>query len=79
MQNTFGAIMSRESALKVERGEQDTRIFPIDFDRSPVSDTGYTGWVQFDDDEIYMVNYLVDDAKKAFIRGSSFRTEEFLL
>ena len=78
-QNTFGALMSRESALVEKRNEQSARIFPIDFDRSSVSDTGYTGWAQFDDGEIYVVNYMVDDAPKAFIKGSSFRAEDYLI
>lgn len=78
-QNTFGAIMPPESALAEKRGEQSARIFPIDFDRSSVSDTGYTGWVQFDDGEIYVVNYIVDDAPSAFILGSSFRAEDYLI
>ena len=54
-------------------------VCPIDFDRSHVSDSGYTGWVQFDDGEIYVVNYIVDDSPKAFIKGYSFRAEEFLI
>ena len=78
-QNTFGALMPRESALVEKRNEQSARIFPIDFDRSSVSDTGYTGWAQFDDGEIYVVNYMVDDAPKAFIKGSSFRAEDYLI
>ncbi|MBQ8509851.1 MAG: exo-alpha-sialidase [Clostridia bacterium] len=78
-QNVFGALMPSESALITQRGGQSARIFPIDFDRSLVSDLGYTGWVQFDDGEIYVVNYIVDDAPKAQIRGYSFRAEEFLL
>ena len=41
---------------------------PVDFDRSPVADLGYSGWVQFEDGEIYIVNYIVDDAPKAQIR-----------
>jgi sialidase-1 len=78
-QNTFGAILPRESATAEKRSEQSARIFPIDFDRSPVADIGYTGRVQFDDGEIYMIDYLVDDAPKAQIRASAFRAEEFLL
>ena len=56
-----------------------TRILPVDFDRSPASDTGYSGWVQFDDGEIYVVNYILDDAPKGQIRGYSLRMEDFLL
>ncbi|MCI8387365.1 MAG: exo-alpha-sialidase [Clostridiales bacterium] len=78
-QNAFGAIMPRETALMTERNQQTSRIFPIDFDRSSVSDIGYTGWVQFDNGEIYVVDYLVDDAPKAHIRASAFYTDEFLI
>jgi sialidase-1 len=51
----------------------------VDFDRHPESDTGYSGWVQFADGEIYVVNYLLDDAPKAQIRGYSLSEEDFIL
>ena len=78
-QNFFGALTDRASALATARNEAATRILPLDFDRSPVSDLGYSGWVQFADGEIYVVNYIVDDAPKAQIRGYAFREEDFLL
>jgi sialidase-1 len=78
-QNLFAAVTDVESALAPTREEAHTRILPLDFDRSPESDTGYTGWVQFDDDEIYVVNYILDDAPKGQIRGISFRPEDILL
>ncbi len=79
-QNFFAAITDRESILSEKRGEASTRILPVDFDRSPNSDLGYSGWVQFDDGEIYIVNYIVDDAiDKGQIRGYALRPEEFLL
>ena len=52
---------------------------PLDYDRSHFADTGYTGWVAFPDGEIYMVNYIVDDAPKAQIRGYSFKTDMLLV
>jgi sialidase-1 len=52
---------------------------PVDYDRSPDSDTGYTGWVQFDDGEIYIVNYIMDDAPKAQIRGYSLKPSDIVL
>jgi hypothetical protein len=58
-QNFFAGLTDKESVLAEERKEAHTRILPIDFDRSPVSDTGYSGWVQFDDGEIYIVNYIL--------------------
>ena len=78
-QNTFGALLNRDELLATERRGQAARIFPIDFDRSSVSDGGYTGWVQYPDGEIYIVNYIVDDAPNAQIRGYSLRTDELLI
>ena len=78
-QNTFGAILYRDGLLSTERKDQATRNFPIDYDRSSVSDCGYTGWVQYPDGEIYIVNYLVDDAPKAHIRGYSLRPDELFI
>lgn len=78
-QNFFAAITDHDSAVATSRKEQWTRIMPVDFDRSPVSDLGYSGWVQFPDGEIYVVNYIVDDAPKGQIRGYSFREDDFML
>ena len=78
-QNFFVAIADRESVLAPSYTEANTRIMPLDYDRSPVSDTGYSGWVQFDDGEIYIVNYIVDDAPNGQIRGYSLRLEDFTL
>lgn len=78
-QNFFAALTDAESALAPSREQAWARILPVDFDRSPHSDLGYSGWVQFADGEIYVVNYIVDDAPKGQIRGYSLRPEEFLL
>jgi len=78
-QNTFASLTDEASALAAGRGEAHARIFPLDYDRSPESDCGYTGWVQFDDGEIYIVNYLVDDAPKGQIRGYSLFESDLLL
>lgn len=78
-QNVFAALLNPDQVLETQRNAQSARIMPLDYDRSPVSDLGYTGWVQFDDGEIYVVNYIVDDAPKAQIRGYSFREEDFIL
>ncbi len=78
-QNFFAGLTDDESALAAARNDAHTRILPVDFDRSPESDTGYSGWVQFDDGEIYIVNYIVDDAPNGQIRGYSLRPEDFLL
>ncbi len=78
-QNTFAAFFTEDVAKKLDRDEQQTRIMPLDYDRNPKPDTGYTGWVQFDDGEIYIVNYIKDDANKAQIRGYSLTLEDVIL
>lgn len=78
-QNFFAALTDTESALATTRAEAHTRILPVDFDRSQASDTGYSGWVQFEDGEVYIVNYIMDDAPKGQIRGYSLHLSDFLL
>lgn len=78
-QNLFAALTDAESALAETREQAHTRILPLDFDRSPASDTGYSGWVQFEDGEIYVVNYIMDNAPKAQIRGYSLGLDDFIL
>ena len=79
MQNIQGALLPPETLLLTERHQQWARIFPLDYDRNANADLGYTGWVQFADGEIYIVNYIVDDAPKAQIRGYSLRPEELYI
>lgn len=67
------ACLFNEDLLK-NRGE--FRLFDIDRDRSVTPDGGYSAWVQLDDGEIAMVNYIVDDAPRAYIRGYRIRMGE---
>lgn len=78
-QNVFAAIFDEDSAKTAERRKQGVRIIPIDYDRNVKPDQGYTGWVQFDDGEIYIVNYIKDNEEKAQIRGYSVYEKEFVL
>jgi sialidase-1 len=45
------------------------RFAVLDNDRSLYPDTGYSGWVQLPNGDLYVVNYIVDDAPRAQIRG----------
>ncbi|NQU31929.1 MAG: exo-alpha-sialidase [Bacteroidetes bacterium] len=74
--NLQGAVMEAECLLSQGKKEEKVRIFQIDHDNSPRPDTGYSGWVQFDDETIYAVNYIVDYRMKSFIRGYSFKMPE---
>jgi len=78
-QNFFAGLTDVESCLGRRRQDAHTRIMPLDFDRHPESDTGYSGWVQFADGEIYVVNYILDDAPKGQIRGYAFGEGDFRL
>ena len=79
-QNTIAALTDTDSVLSLQRNGAWTRVLPLDYDRSPVADTGYTGHVQFSDGEIYVVNYIVDDAiDKGQIRGYSLNLNDFIL
>ncbi len=78
-QNLFGAFFTKETALATEKRQQQVRIFPIAYDRSPKADMGYSGWVQLDDGSFYVVNYMLDDAPKAQIKGFSFDRDDVLI
>lgn len=71
--NLMGAVMETRSLLTQKKNEEKVRIFQIDHDNSQKPDTGYSGWVQFDDETIYAVNYIVDNRMRSFIRGYSFK------
>ncbi len=75
---TFGTVFTEEEAVSDSPYRLCT--FPLDYDRSPFPDTGYTGWVQYPDGEIYVVNYIADDAGDcAQIRGYSLWPDRDIL
>jgi len=68
--NTFAYLESAASALEPDVTKQSGIVLPLDHDRSDHADSGYTGWVVLPDGvTIFVVNYIVDDAPKAQIRG----------
>lgn len=77
-QTTLAVIAGMESAL-AKTSKVALRIMPLDYDRAKVPDTGYTGWVQFPDGEIYVVNYITDDSPKGQIRGYSLSINDFYI
>ena len=78
-QNMFAAFLQKDQLLCTKRHEQRVRVMPLDYDRNPAPDLGYTGWTQFADGEIYVVNYIKDDSDKAHIRGYSFYPDDIVL
>jgi sialidase-1 len=75
--NTMAFLEGEGSARTRDWRQQNGIVLPLDHDRRWPGDTGYTGWVQFPDGEILVVNYIVDDAPKAQIRGYRLRESDF--
>jgi len=75
--NTFAYLETLESAKARALSEQGGIILPLDHDHSPRSDGGYTAWVVLHDGTIFCVNYIVDDAPMAQIRGYWFSEDDF--
>lgn len=57
----------------------DFRRFFVDHDRSVHPDGAYSGWVQLPNGEIYLVQYIVDDAPMAFIRSYRISRSDWIL
>ena len=57
----------------------ESRFAVIDNDRSPWADSGYSGWVQLEDGDLFVVNYVNDDAPRAFVRGYVVGREDWNL
>ena len=66
-----------ESAKARDLSQQGGIILPLDHDRSHRPHSGYTGWVVLHTGKIFCVNYLVDDAPEAQIRGYWFDEGDF--
>ena len=75
--NVFAYLETVESAKERELSKQGGIILPLDHDRSPRSDGGYTAWAVLHDGSIFCVNYIVDDAPMAQIRGYWFDESDF--
>ena len=57
----------------------ESRFLELEHDScGTYGDYGYSGWVQFDDGEIFCVYHHRDEAPKSYIRGCRFREEDVL-
>ncbi len=52
-------------------------VLPLDHDRWPQPDSGYSGWAVLPDDRVFCVTYIRDDSPHAQIRGYWFGVEDF--
>jgi len=57
----------------------DHRRFFVDHDRSIHPDGAYSGWVQLPNGDLYVVQYIVDDAPMAHIRSYRISREDWIL
>ncbi len=71
--------LTDEESLKNPGREGSYRVIPLDYDRAPLPDGGYTGWVQLPDGDVLLVNYITDDSPKPQIRGYRFNPKDFIL
>ena len=75
--NTFAYLAQytiKDEKIDVSKGV----ILPIDHDNNKIrSDSGYTGWVQLQDESIFIVNYLTGDAPTPYIKWYLIREEDF--
>ena len=55
------------------------RTVVLDLDRSVHRDGGYSGWVQLPSGDIFVVDYINDDAPLAQIRGYLVRRSDYIL
>ncbi len=58
---------------------RQARFAFIDNDRSIHPDSGYSGWVQLPNGNLFVVNYVTDDAPRGQIRGYLLTREDFFL
>ena len=62
-----------------DEGPAEARFAVLDNDRSLSADSGYSGWVQLPEGDLYVVNYVNDDAPRAHIRGYQVGREDWHL
>lgn len=77
--STSLALYVETPAEAVRRGDPNPNDYMTDYrqarfafldnDRSLHPDSGYSGWVQLPNGDLYVVNYITDDAPRAYIRG----------
>jgi hypothetical protein len=67
--NVFAYLEDVNSAVAENRLAQQGRTIPLFHDLHSHPDTGYTGWAQFSDGTIVLVNYIRGSHEKAYIHG----------
>jgi sialidase-1 len=82
IEHPFAAALAADiDDLHERRNEESFHYlrFPIDHDRSVFADGGYSGWVNLPGGDVFMVQYIVDDAPMAQIRGYRISSSDYIL
>ena len=69
---TAAAVFDEDTAVSASDGSGNVTLYQLDFDGNEHPDTGYTAWTELENGRILLVNYIMDYAPKAFIRGYFF-------
>jgi Neuraminidase (sialidase) len=69
--NVYAYVEDMDSAVAENRLAQRGRTIPLVHDMHESPDTGYTGWVQFPDGQIIVVNYIRGSSEHAYVHGWS--------
>ena len=75
--NVFACLTNEQSMHSRTQPCLKSVILPLDHDNNARSDGGYTGWVETEDKQIYIVNYITKDAPKAYIVWYLIEENEF--
>jgi len=75
--NTFACLTWPKSMLNPTNPCMRSIILPIEHDNSTRSDSGYTGWMETEDNQIYVVNYVTKDAIRPYITWCMIDEKEF--
>ena len=65
--NTFACLTTPQSMLNPMSPCSRSIILPLDHDNGFKSDSGYTGWIETEDGQIYVVNYITNKAPQPYI------------
>jgi hypothetical protein len=75
--NFLAMLETEESLRETDPLKTGGIILPIDHDRWPQPDSGYSGWTVLPDGRLFCVTYIRDDSPQAQIRGYWFSLDDF--
>jgi len=74
--NTFACLAPKRSVYS-DTPFDEINILSLDHDRSIKPDGGYTGWIQINNGDIIVVNYITDNFDKPYIKWYKIDEDDF--